>query len=104
MDPFATQFWLFHIVNYFLAAVAYTLIGRVILGIFVPQTSDFFVMRFFRLVTDPFMRVLRPITPRFLHPLVVPLYVAFWIFVLRLAFGLIMLYFGLAPSLVPAQA
>lgn len=103
MDPFAAQYWPFHAINYLLAVVAYTLIGQSILGLFVPQTSNFFVMRFFRLITDPFIRLFRPITPRFLHPFAVPLYVAFWIFVLRAAFGITMLKFGLAPTLSGPQ-
>lgn len=99
MDPFAAQFWPFHAVNYLLAAVAYTLIGRALLGIFVAPNSDFFVMRFFRHLTDPFIRLFRPVTPGFLHPFAIPFYVAFWIFALRLAFGITMLKYGLAPSL-----
>ena len=99
MDPFLTEYWLFHSINYLLAVIAYTLLGRSLLGLFVPQTSNFFVMRFFRLITDPFIRLLRPVTPGFLHPFAVPLYVAFWIFVLRLAFGITMLNLGLAPTL-----
>lgn len=99
MDPFAAQYWPFHTINYLLAVVAYTLVGRAILGIFVAQTSDFFVMRFFRHVTEPFIRLFRPVTPGFLHPFAVPFYVAFWIFALRLIFGIAMLKYGFAPSL-----
>ena len=99
MNPFAAEYWPFHLANYLLAVVAYTLIGRSILGLFVPRTSNFFVMRFFRLLTDPFIRMFRIVTPGFLHPFAVPLYVAFWIFVIRFAFGITMLKFGLAPVL-----
>jgi uncharacterized protein YggT (Ycf19 family) len=103
MDPFAPQYLPFHALNYLLAVVGYTLIGRSFLGLFVPQTSTFFVMRFFRSITEPFLRLFRPVTPGFLHPFAVPLYVAFWIFVLRAVFGITMLNVGLAPSLSGAQ-
>ena len=99
MNPFLAEYWPFHVANYLLAVVAYTLIGRSLLSLFVPQTSNFFVMRFFRMITDPFIRAFRLVTPGFLHPFAVPLYVAFWIFVLRLAFGITMLKFGFAPVL-----
>lgn len=102
VSPFFLDYWFFHIVNYLLAAVAYTLIGRMLLSILVKPDSNFFVMRFFRAVTDPAIYVMRPLTPGFLHPFFVPLYVAFWIFVLRFVFGMAMLNFGLAPSLATA--
>lgn len=100
-DPFLTQYWPFHVVNYLLAAVFYTLVGRSILGIFLRQDSNFFVMRFFRAITEPFMRALRFMTPGFMHPALAPLYVGFWVFVIRLAFGLVMLRYGFAPRITP---
>lgn len=103
VDPFLAQYWPFHVVNYALAAVFWTLIGRSVLGIFVRQDSDFFVMRFFRLVTEPFMHAFRFMTPGFMHPALAPIYVAFWIFVLRLVFGLVMLNLGYAPRVSAAS-
>jgi YggT family protein len=101
-DPFQLQFLPFHVINYALAAVFYTLIGRSILGVFVRQDSPFFVMRFFRLITEPFMKAFRFMTPGFMHPALAPLYVGFWVFLIRLAFGLVMLNYGLAPRLSAA--
>lgn len=99
-DPFAPQFWFFHAVNYALAAVFYTMLGQAVLALFAGgPRSDFFMMRFFRTVTGPFIRAFSVVTPRFVPELLVPVYVAFWIFVLRFAFGLIMLKIGLAPRL-----
>jgi len=92
-------YWPYHLVNYVLAAVLYTLFGRVLLGFFVGPRSDFVVMRFFRLLTDPVVRVLAPVTPGFLPPTLVPLYVAFWVIVLRVAFWSVMWNLELAPRL-----
>jgi YggT family protein len=99
VDPFVAAYWPFHLINYALAALAYTLIGRVILSIFVSPNSAFFIMRFFRTLTDWVIRLTGPVTPRFLHPFFVPFYVAFLVFVVRIALGLLMLNLGLAPRI-----
>ena len=101
IDPFLTQYWPFHVVNYLLAAVFWTLIGRSLMILFVRPDSPFFVMRFFRMITDPFMAVFRFMTPGFMHPALAPIYVAFWVFVIRIVFGLVMLRLGYAPHVTP---
>jgi hypothetical protein len=99
-DPFAPQFLFFHAVNYGLAVVAYTMVGQTLLAFFAGgPRSEFFIMRFFRSITGPFIRAFGFLTPRFVRDveILVPLYVAFWIFVLRFVIGLVMLNYGLAP-------
>jgi hypothetical protein len=71
------------IIDYVLGVVMWTLIGRFGLGIFLPESSNFFVMRFFVRVTNPLLRLFAPITPAFLVPAVVPLYVAWFFFMIR---------------------
>ena|GEM_PF-1573799 len=88
---------LFHLINYAMAAVMYTMVGQSILGVFIGFYSNFFVMRFFRKITDPFVRLFSVVTPRFLVPPLVPLYLAFILLVLRIGFTLIMLNMGMAP-------
>ena len=51
--------------------------------IFLPEDSQFFFNRFFIRVTEPLIRLFRPITPGFLVPAMVPLYVAWFFFMFR---------------------
>ena len=71
------------IIDYVLGVVMWTLIGRFGLGIFLPETSNFFVMRFFVRATNLLLRLFSPITPGFLVPPVIPLYVAWFFFMIR---------------------
>jgi len=70
-------------IDYILGVVMWTLIGRFGMRIFLPEESKFFFSRFFIRVTDPLLRVFRPITPGFLIPPMVPLYVAWFFFMAR---------------------
>jgi hypothetical protein len=70
-------------IDYVLGMVMWTLVGRFGMGLFLPETSSFFFMRFFVRVTDPLIRVFRPITPGFLIQPMVPLYVAWFFFMIR---------------------
>jgi len=71
------------IFDYVLGAIMWTLIGRFGMGIFLPENSNFFFMRFFVRATDPLIKVFRPITPGFLIQPLVPLYVAWFFFMVR---------------------
>ncbi len=99
LDPFFLRYWYFHIPNYAIAVLIYTMFGRFLLGLFVPLDSTNFIMRFFRRLTDPAIAVIGPITPGFMPMFLVPLYAAFWLYVLRLAYWLVLAWLGLAPSL-----
>ena len=71
------------VLDYVLGTVMWTLIGRFGMRIFLPEDSRFFFNRFFIRVTDPLIRLFAPITPGFLIPAVVPLYVAWFFFLVR---------------------
>lgn len=75
-------FWVLG-VDYALGIVMWTLIGRTAMGVFLPETSDFFFMRAFVRMTDPFVKAAKPITPAFLLPPLIPLYVAWFFFMAR---------------------
>lgn len=92
-------FWL---VTYGLAVVGWTLFGRFALQFFVPPDSRLYIWRFFRLLTDWAVRAASALVPRYVVPVWMPLVAAFWIFTLRMAFGIAMWSAGLAPSLAPA--
>ena len=75
-------FWVLG-VDYALGIVMWTLFGRTAMGVFLPETSDFFFMRAFVRMTDPFVKAAKPITPAFLLPPLIPLYVAWFFFMAR---------------------
>ena len=71
------------VLDYLLGVIMWTLIGRTAMRIFLPENSSFFFMRFFVRSTDPLLRLFRPITPEFLIQPLVPLYVAWFFFMIR---------------------
>jgi uncharacterized protein YggT (Ycf19 family) len=71
------------VIDYLLGTVMWTLIGRFGMRLFLPEESRFFFSRFFVRVTDPLLKVFGPITPAFLVPALVPLYVAWFFYMAR---------------------
>ncbi len=69
--------------DYVLGMVMWTLIGRAGMSFFLPHDSRFFFMRFFVRATDPLLTLFRIVTPGFLVPALVPLYVAWFFFAVR---------------------
>ena len=78
----AFPLWLI-LLDYALGAIMWTLIGRSAMNLFLPENSPFFFMRVFVRMTDPLLRVFSPITPGFLLPILVPLYVAWFFYMFR---------------------
>ena len=82
-DPLAIfPIWVV-IIDYLLGMIMWTLIGRVAMGFFLKKDSEFFFMKVFVRGTDPIIRLFRPVTPRFLIEPLVPLYVAWFFFMVR---------------------
>ncbi len=71
------------IIDYVLGMIMWTLVGRAAMGIFLREDSTFFFSRIFIKLTDPILKIFSPITPAFLVNLIVPLYVAWFFFMLR---------------------
>lgn len=61
----------------------WTLIGRFGMNLFLPLDSSFFFMKAFVKLTDPILKVFKPVTPSFLIPPMVPLFVAWFFFMIR---------------------
>ena len=74
------------VLDYVTGAIMWTLIGRTAMNVFLPIDSPFFFMRMFVKLTDPFIRIFRPITPGFLEEAIVPLFVAWFFFMFRFYF------------------
>ncbi len=71
------------IIDYALGVMMWTLIGRTAMNMFQPENSTFFFMKAFVKLTNPLIRLWQPITPQFLVPPLVPLYVAWFFYMAR---------------------
>lgn len=71
------------VLDYALGIIMWTLIGRTAMNFFLPETSDFFFMRAFVKSTDPLLKFFKPMTPQFLLPPLIPLYVAWFFYMAR---------------------
>ncbi|MEM8688435.1 MAG: YggT family protein [Pseudomonadota bacterium] len=69
--------------DYVLGMIMWTLIARSAMNVFLPVDSDFFFMKFFVRVTDPILKLFKPITPGFLIDITIPLFVAWFFFMVR---------------------
>jgi uncharacterized protein YggT (Ycf19 family) len=90
--------WYFHLPNYLLALVGYTLLGRFVLGWFVPAGWHNPIWRAFVTLTRPAIALVRPITPFFVHAALLPVVAVFWVFAARLALWVGLAASGLAPA------
>ena len=70
-------------VDYILGIIMWTLIGRVAMNIFQRENSEFFFMKAFVKLTNPLIRLFKPITPSFIIGPLVPLYVAWFFYMFR---------------------
>ncbi len=71
------------VLDYLMGVIMWTLVGRFGMRLFLPEESRFFFSRFFIRVTDPLLKLFRPITPEFLVAPMVPLYVAWFFYMAR---------------------
>jgi len=88
--------WLYLAPNFILAALMYTLLGRALLGLFVPPDSPNYIWRFFCRVTDPVVALVALVTPKAAVPVVIWLMGVVWLFWLRV--GLLYLFLLISPK------
>ncbi len=74
---------LVYIIDYILGIIMWTLVGRVAMNIFQREDSNFFFMKAFVKFTNPLLKIFRPVTPSFIIQPLVPLYVAWFFFMIR---------------------
>ena len=89
--------WYYHLPNFILAALMYTLLGRALLGVIVQPDSGNYIWRFFCRITDPVIRVVELVTPKSTAPVVVWLFGVVWLFWLRVALLYVFLLLGAIP-------
>ena len=70
-------------IDYILGVVMWTLIGKVAMNIFQRENSEFFFMKAFVKLTNPLIKIFKPITPSFIIKPLVPLYVAWFFYMIR---------------------
>ena len=61
----------------------WTLIGRSAMNLFQREDSEFFFMKIFVKLTNPVINLFKFITPSFLIPIFIPLYVAWFFYLFR---------------------
>jgi hypothetical protein len=87
----------FHLPNYALAVLFWTLIGRFMFGLFLRPDSPNYIYRWFRRLTDWLMPAVRFITPSIVPPLALAPVAAFWVSLVRVAYFVVLYSAGLAP-------
>jgi hypothetical protein len=92
-------YWYFHLPNFVLAALMYTLVGRAILGLIVQPDASNYIWRFFCRVTDPVVAVVAVVTPKAAAPVIVWLFGVVWLFWLRVLLLNVFLILGVVPKL-----
>jgi uncharacterized protein YggT (Ycf19 family) len=71
------------IIDYILGLIMWTLIGRSAMNLFQREDSEFFFMKVFVKLTNPIINLFKFITPSFLIPIFIPLYVAWFFYLFR---------------------
>ena len=92
-------YWYFHLPNFVLAALMYTLLGRVLLGLFVEPDSPNYIWRFFCRITDPVVALVALVTPKAAAPVVIWLFGFVWLFWLRVGLLYLFLLLGAVPRI-----
>lgn len=91
------SYWYFHLPNYILAALIYTLLGRLLLSFFAPADWQNYIWRAFCRVTDPILWLVGLVTPRILHGIVLLPIAAAWVALVRTVLFLTLLQLGYGP-------
>jgi YggT family protein len=92
-------YWYFHLPNFLLAALMYTLLGRAVLALIVQPDSSNYIWRFFCRFTDPVVAAVTHVTPKAAAPVVIWLFGVVWLFWLRVLLLNGFLISGVVPRL-----
>ncbi|MEX0759905.1 MAG: YggT family protein [Tistlia sp.] len=90
--------WYFHLPNFVLAALMYSLIGRLLLQMIVPDDWDNYILKAFRRLTDPVLAAVSYVTPEVVPGAIVLLLAVFWVLLLRILLFLLFTLSGLQPA------
>lgn len=70
-------------IDYVMGVIMWTLIGRSAVELFRHKIADSVFVKVYDQITDPVLRLFRPVTPSFLLDPLVPLFVAWFFFMVR---------------------
>ena len=93
-DSFVAH-WYYHLPNLAMAAMIYTLAGRWVLELFFAKRPDAVILKVFRSVTDPLLRLVRLVTPQIVPNGVIIVFAAAWLLALRMMWFLTCVAFGM---------
>jgi len=91
-------YWYYYVPDYVLAAIMYTVLGRVVLSLFLEPDSTNYIWRFFGRVTDPAIALVAQLTPKAVAPVVIWLFTFVWLFWIRLGLRFLYRATGLLPA------
>ena len=74
------------IIDYILALIMAILILKFVLNLFINEESNFSFFKFFTKITSPILNATQRITPKFIVQPLIPLYVAWLLFMIRIYF------------------
>ena len=72
--------------DYFLACLMVILLIKFILNLFLNEASNFILYRFITKLTNPIINITNKITPSFIVQPLIPIYIAWLIFMIRIYF------------------
>jgi YggT family protein len=90
-------YWYYHLPDYLLAALMYTVLGRVALSLFLEADAPNYIWRFFCRVTDPAIALVALLTPKATAQIVLWLFTFVWLFWLRFVLLVLFRTTGLIP-------
>ena len=91
-------YWYYQVPDYVLAVLMYTMIGRVLLSLFIDEDSKNYIWRFFCRITDPVVAAVAVLTPKAAAPIIIWLFAAVWMFWLRFGLNVAAKVFGVIPA------
>lgn len=95
------QHWYFHVPNLLMAAMIYTLIGRYVLELVfdtISKNKDAVILRVFRSVTDPFLKLIRLVTPMIVPSGLLVVFGIAWLMAARMGWFLTCVAAGMKPN------
>lgn len=97
-DSFLTH-WYYHVPNLLMAAMIYTLIGRYLLELFFAKQPDAVLLRVFRSVSDPIVKLVRLVTPAIVPNGLIIVFTMAWLMAARMGWFLTCVAAGMRPNI-----
>ena len=94
----------FWVVTYLLALTGWACLGRFMMQLFMTPANSNYIWRGFLLLTNWAVWIATRLVPSYVTPPFLPLVAAFWLFAVRMIFGLVMVSLGYAPRISPPGA